>query len=170
MHPLAALLEWFPEFDFGVLDHGFAPHGRDYFLLVESSLGKEPGRYRIQFTHVTELRYSTAVDDDVWEKSWGEAFIDYQAWQDAGEPDGYVWGTCWSLAWPGLRAIEPSPRAAAWSARVGKPMYETEIDTDRFSVNMIFHSVHWAKISDETSNLSHVLMPLSTLKGAFRCP
>ena len=110
MHPLAALLDWLPDCDFGVMDHGFVPHGRDYSFLVESSMGKDPGRHQVQFTHVAELSYSTAVADDVWARSWGEAFVDYQSWLDASEPDGYVWGTCWSLAWPGIRAIEPSTK------------------------------------------------------------
>ena len=162
MHPLIALLDWLPDCDFGVMDHGFIPHGRDYSFLVEPSMGKDPGRHQVQFTHVVELSYATAVADDVWARSWGEAFIDYQSWLDAGEPDGYVWGTCWSLAWPGIRAIEPSAKAAAWATRLGCPMYEAEIETDRFRINLVFHSLRSAKVSSETSTVSSVVIPLSS--------
>jgi hypothetical protein len=144
------------------MDHGFIPHGRDYFFIIESSIGKDPGRHQIQFTHVTELNYATAVADDVWAESWGEAFVEYQSWLDAGEPDGYVWGTCWSLAWPGIRTIEPSTKAADWAARLGKPMYEAEIETDRFRISLVFHSLRSAKISDETSTVSRTVIPLSS--------
>ena len=160
MHPITALLDWLPDCDFGVMDHGFVPHGRDYSFLVESSMGKRPGRHQVQFTHVAELSYATAVADDVWARSWGEAFVDYQSWLDAGEPDGYVWGTCWSMAWPGIRAIEPSARAAAWATRLGNSMHEVEIETDRFRINLIFHTLRWAKVSDETSTVPSVAIPL----------
>ena len=162
MHPLSALLEWLPDCDFGVMDHGFVPHGRDYSFLFESSMGKDPGRHQVQFTHVAELSYVTAVTDEVWAKSWGEAFVDYQAWLDAGEPDGYVWGTCWSLAWPGIRAVELSAKAAIWAERLGKPMYEAEIETDRFRISLFFHSVRSAKVSEEKSIVSSVVIPLSS--------
>ncbi|QIL21083.1 hypothetical protein [Thermomonas sp. HDW16] len=158
---MTSLLEWLPESDFGVMDHGFVPHGRDYYLLVECSMGQNQGRHQLQFTHIAELSYTTVVADDVWAKSWGEAFVDYQAWLDAGEPDGYVWGTCWSLAWPGIRAVEPSTKAIDWSARFGKSMYEAQIETDRFRINLVFHSLRSAKVSDETSTVSSVVIPLS---------
>ena len=143
------------------MDHGFIPHGRDYSFLVETSMGKDPGRHQIQFTHIAELSYCTAVSDEVWARSWGEEFVDYQSWLDAGEPDGYVWGTCWSLAWPGIRAIEESPKASSWASRLEKPMYEAEIETDRFRINIIFHSLRSAKVSGETSVISSVVIPLS---------
>ncbi|WP_159679290.1 hypothetical protein [Luteimonas sp. 9C] len=162
MHPLDAILDWLLDCDFGVMDHGFVPHGRDYTFLVESSMGKDAGRHQVQFTHVAELSYATAVADDVWAKSWGDVLVDYQSWLDAGEPDGFVWGTCWALARTGIRAVEPAPKAAAWAARLGNPMYEAEIDTDRFRINLIFGSLQWAKVSEETSTVSSVAIPLSS--------
>ena len=159
-HPLTTLLDWLPDCDFGVMDHGFLPHGRDYFFLVESSMGGDPGQHQIQFTHVVELSYGTVVADAAWSESWGEVFVNYQTWLDAGEPDGYVWGSCWSLAFPGICAIEPSPKAAAWAARLGKPMYEVEIQTDRFRISLVFHGLRSAKINDETSTLSRIIIPL----------
>jgi hypothetical protein len=160
MHPLTPLFQWFPECDFGVLDHGYVDHGRDYSFLVETSMGGDPGRHLLQFTHVTELDCITSVADDVWASSWSEEFVDYQAWLQAGSPDGYVWGTCWSMAWPGMSAIEPSERADAWSNRLGKPMYEMVIHTDRFRISLVFHSLRTRKVNDETSTVSSVIVPL----------
>lgn len=125
-------------------------------------MGKDPGRHQVQFTHVAELSYATAVADEALAQSWGEEFVDYQSWLDAGGPEGYVWGTCWSLAWPGIRAIESSAKAASWTDRLGKPMYEVEIETDRFRMNLVFHSLRWARVSDETSTVSSVVIPLSS--------
>lgn len=64
-------------------------------------LGSDPGAHELTFTHCVRLEYETRVRDDVWSRSWSDEFVDYQAWLDAGEPDGYVWGTDWSSAYPG---------------------------------------------------------------------
>jgi hypothetical protein len=58
------------------------------------------------------------------------------------EPDGYVWGTNWSVAYPGLRAVPDSAQAAEWSRRLGKQMFEATLATDRFffAVNLSFSS------------------------------
>jgi len=160
MHPLENVFEWLPDCDFGVMDHAFVEHGRDYSFLIEASMGKDPGRHQLQFTHVTDLTYTTAVANDVWVQSWGEEFVVYQSWLEAGEPDGYVWGTCWSMAWPGMSAVEPSSKADEWSRRLGKPMYEAKIQTDRFCITLVFHSLRTRKISDEVSTVSSCIVPL----------
>src|SRR5688500_5261006 len=101
-HPLKQILEeWLPEIDFCVLSHGLAAHGRDYVLALQSA-----GTYELTLTHVVEMHYETRVRDDVWPRSWDDSFTDYATWQAAGEPDGYVWGTGWSLAFPGLHILD----------------------------------------------------------------
>jgi len=52
-HPLDALLKWLPAQDFGVLEHRFAEHGRDYIVVVEDCLGSSRGQHEITFTHCT---------------------------------------------------------------------------------------------------------------------
>jgi hypothetical protein len=160
MHPLNELFKWFPNSDFAVLDHGFLPHGRDYALVAETSMGTEPGRHQLQFTHVVEMSYLTALDQEAWSKSWGEEFVNYEDWTAAGEPEGYVWGTDWSLAWPGLSAVEPSVRAKSWSDRLSMPMFEARIGTGRFELCLVFHGLRTAKISDETSTVSQAVISL----------
>ncbi len=88
--------------DFAVLGHGLLPHGRDYAFMIEDCLGRDPGRHEIVFTHCVALEYETRVRDDVWPVSWADEFLDYQRWIAAGEPDGYVWGSEWSMAYPGV--------------------------------------------------------------------
>ena len=161
MHPLDSFFEWHPDCDFGVMEHGFLSHGRDYYFIIETSIGKDPGRHQLQFTHVTDLIYNTAVADEFWGKSWADEFVNYQAWLDAGEPEGYVWGNCWSLAWPGMSAVEPSSKAEEWSSRLGRAMYEATIQTDRFRITLVFHSIRTKKISEDRSIVSKCVIPLS---------
>jgi hypothetical protein len=160
MHPLNALFEWFPDRDFAVLDHGFLPHGRDYSMVVEAALGKDPGRHRLQFTHIAVANYTTRIGDAVWEKSWTDVYINFDEWENAGMPAGMVWGTNWSLADPGLRAVEPSSLAAEWSERLKKPMHELKLETDRFSLVLVFHALRTAKIDDRTDTVTQVVTPI----------
>jgi hypothetical protein len=159
VHPLDELLRWLPEVDFAVLEHRFASHGRDYVILIEDCLSSNQGQHEICFTHCVRAACETRVRDDVWPKSWGDEFIDYERWISAKEPDGYVWGTKWSLAYPGIRAIQDSSQAAEWSRRLGKPMFETTLETDRFFLRLIFHSIRSRKISDKSETISRSIIP-----------
>ena len=160
MHPLDELFKWFPDCDFGVMAHGFLPHGRDYSILVENNLGKVQGRHTLCFTHVVEMNYSTGVEDDTWRKSWSEDFTDFKRWESAGEPGGYLWGTNWSGAWPGMRDVTPSAKAESWTIRLEKPMFEMEIHTDRFRMSLIFHSLQVTHLNDDASTVSVSVIPL----------
>ena len=166
MHPLDGLFEWLPELDFAVLYHGWAQHGRDYLLVIQDVIGADPGTHEIRFTHVVRCDYETRVADDVWIRSWTDEFTDYQQWLAAGEPDGYVWGTNWSNAYPGLTGYGRSRVAAKWSKSLGKQMFEASLETDRFHLTLIFHSLRWRKLSDDTATISQVHIPLQSRETA----
>jgi hypothetical protein len=160
VNPLEELLKWLPQADFAVLEHGFEKHGRDYILLVEDCLGSDPGQHEIAFTHCVKAECETRVTDEVWLKSWSEEFTGYQRWTAAGEPTGYVWGTNWSLAYPGLRAVLDSTQAVAWSQRVGKQMFEITLETDRFFLRLVFHSIRTRKTNEKHETISQFIHPL----------
>ena len=157
-NPLKATMrEWLPELDFGVMSHGFARHGRDYVFVLE--VGRA-GTYELTLTHVVELNYETRVRDDVWPKSWSDVFTSQAAWEKADEPDGYVWGTNWSLAYPGLYVADEDATAARWAERLGQPMYAMAIETDRFKeFSLIFHQVRQRKLLDEAPVVGQALIP-----------
>jgi hypothetical protein len=160
-NPLAVATEnWLASSDFGVMNHGFAEHGRDYVFIVEDSIGGDPGTHRLTFTHVVSLKYETAVQDEWWRKSWDDRFIDFEAYEEAGEPEGYVWGTNWSGAWPGLKAPDATPEALRWTEKLGHPMYEMSIETDRFRITMIFHDLRTEKLSEEAPTIGRSVIPL----------
>jgi hypothetical protein len=88
-NPLTQLLDGtLSAYDFAVMEHGFAPHGRDYRFVLEDSRCSVPGTYELTFTHVVKLAYETRVSDNDWPTSWKDEFTDYSKWQAAGEPDG----------------------------------------------------------------------------------
>ena len=161
-NPLRLLLdERLPEMDVGVMEHGFAQHGRDYVFVLEDSISNRPGTYRLTLTHVVELHLTTAVDADVWQRSWSDEFINYAGWEAAGEPDGYVFGTNWSLAYPGLHTVDDDPNAASWSAKLGRPMHAASLHTDRFKISLVFHGVKLEQVGDRAPTVSQVIIPMS---------
>ena len=160
MHPLDELLERLPSVDFAVLQHEFAKHGRDYIVLIENNITSDPGQYQITFTHCVRADLQTRVGDKIWPQSWGDEFIDYDRWTSANEPSGYVWGTNWSLAYPGFRAVRDSVEATDWSRRFGKMMFEITLETDRFVLQLIFHSIRSHKISQRSDVVSKCIFPL----------
>jgi hypothetical protein len=154
-----------PLLDVAILSHGFAPHMRDYDLLMEAMWGEKEwgdakGRYICRFTHCPEAHVVTSVGGETWRQSWVDTFIDYAEWEKRGEPEGYVWGVCWSMAYPGMRYVENSEPAARWSERFGKDMHEAEIETNAFTLRLVFHDFSIKKISEEVSIIDKVLIPL----------
>jgi len=160
-NPLTVLLNGtLSEYDFGVMEHGFVSHGRDYRFVIQDSLCIDPGTYELTFTHVVDLKYETRIGEKVWQISWADEFTDYTRWKAAGEPDGYVFGTEWSLAYPGITKLPSSPEAEDWSKRLERPMYAASIETDRFCIALVFNQVRHRKLSNETGVVRKVLIPL----------
>ena len=161
-NPVAKLLrEGLSEFDFGIVRHGFEDHGRDYTFLIQDGLCGEPGTYELTFTHVVFLKSETRVCDDAWLRPWGgDEFTHYSAWLAAGEPQGFIFGTNWSLAYPGISAPAANPDAEAWAKRLGRPMHAVEIETERFLIFLVFADAKLKTISADLSTIRQTIVPL----------
>ncbi len=92
-------------FDSAIVKHGFTRYVRDYDMVVSVARGPE---YLYRFSHCPLAEITTAVSDDVWRHSWNDKFIDYLRWRESGEPEGYVWGVCYSDVYPGAKYIADS--------------------------------------------------------------
>lgn len=68
--------------------------------------------------------------------------------------------TDWSNAYPGLSIPDQSDLADHWTQRLGKEMAEVGLETDRFLLRLIFHSVLWRKLDDDVGTISQVHIPL----------
>ncbi|MFZ5909297.1 MAG: HalD/BesD family halogenase [Chloroflexota bacterium] len=147
-------LEHQPISDSAVTEHHYTPYLRDYDVFVEVPAALPNGkgsyiesRYRYRFTHCVTAEVTTAVSADIWRKSWDNVLIDYETWQNAGEPNGYVWGVGYSDAYPGLRYIEGSKVAQDWSRRLEKEMHEIMIETNGHNIRLVFHDVEIQKVA-----------------------
>lgn len=129
-------------------------HLRDYDIVIDVPAALPPevpigdttgsyiqGRYRYRFTHCPEVRVTTEVRDEVWQYSWDEVFIDYQAWEAAGNPEGFVWGVNAADAYPGISYVTDSPLAASWTERLAHEMHEIAIETNTFALRLVCHDL-----------------------------
>ena len=89
----------------------------------------------------------------------------FRTFTTAGQPAGSVWGSNWSIAYPGLEAPDHDPAAVKWTERLGKSMHAMVIETDRVRISMVFHDVRSKKISDDNSIIDRVLIPLGSYQG-----
>jgi hypothetical protein len=139
-------------FDSVVVSHGYAENLRDYQIVIDKP---EPlpsgvpvgdstgfyleGRYRYTFTHCVEARVGTSVRDEIWRESWDDLFLSHEAWQAAGKPEGFGWWAGSADAYPGLSYVAGSEVAKEWSSRLRHDMHEIILETNVFTLRLIFH-------------------------------
>jgi hypothetical protein len=135
-------------FDQPVVRHGFARTNRDYDVLVDVTAAKPDGsgsyiagRHRYRFTHCVLAETRTAVPAATWRESRDDVYMDYEAWERAGNPSGFVWGVNWADAYPGLRYVGDSAEAQRWSEDLGHQMHEVRLETNTFTLRVVFHDL-----------------------------
>ncbi len=140
--------------DSAIVSHGFTDYLRDYDVVIDVPAALPPdvpigdttgsyiaGRYRYRFTHCPEVRVTSTVGDEAWRHSWDDAFTDYQAWEAAGNPEGFVWGVKWADAYPGLSYVTDGSLAAPWAERLAREMHEVAIETNVFTLRLVCHDL-----------------------------
>jgi len=145
--------------DSWVDSHGFTSYNRDYDVVITTVAALPPevpigdttgsyleGRYRYRFTYCTEANESTAVPDETWQESYDDVFTDYEIWQAAGMPEGFVWGQP-ADTYPGLSYVADSPRAALWTERLKRAMHEILIETNKFTLRLICHDLQVERLA-----------------------
>ncbi len=151
-------------FDSAILRHGFTEYNRDYEFLVEIG-GISGGQHRLIFSHVYELSYTSTINDATLKQSLDDDFIDYQQWQSRGEPDGFVWGVNYSIAYPGFSIKINSEKANVWSNKLCIAMYEIHVATEAFKVEFVCHNVQLTKLNNNQELISRLSSPLKSFPG-----
>jgi hypothetical protein len=160
--------------DSGIVSHGYAPHLRDYDVVIDVFAALPPevtigdtagsytmGRYRYRFTHCPEAYVTSRVGDDTWRLSWDDVFIDYDTWDAAGNPEGFVWGVNAADAYPGLTYVMDSPLAASWTERLGYEMHEVTVETNVFILQLVCHDLRVRQLA-VGDPLTQTLKPLDS--------
>lgn len=87
------------------------------------------------------------MQPETWLRSWGDEFISYPAWEEAGAPAGFVWGVEWADAYPGPSLDASSSSAAKWVERLGRPVHEIRIETNAYLLRLVCHSLHVVQLA-----------------------
>ncbi len=154
------VLKKYPLFDIAILGHGYTDYMRDYDILVEANWNNNKGRFLYRFSHCVDVNLKTRLADENWRTSWDNLFIDYEKWQMAGEPDGFLWGVKWSMAYPGLEFDDEALDVKDWSSRLEKEMHAVIIETNVFLLRLVFHGVKVKKLEDGSNLIDSVFIPL----------
>lgn len=148
-------------YDVAIIRHGFTDYVRDYQFYIEADwIDDLAGSYTLTFTHCYELTYKTLVTDDSLKESWDDLYTDFKTWEKNNEPEGIVWGTNWSLAYPGFEEIVNSEKAQNWSKRLDKKMKEVRLQANSFEISLIYENWRLEKINPDASTIKQVLLPI----------
>jgi hypothetical protein len=146
MPTVRELLERYSFDDAAVLRHGWVDYMRDYELLVSTVPGRgDSDIHRYQFVGCAEVTCQTALSPSTFTASLPDAFVfagpDYA---DRDEPDGFIWGVRWAAAYPGLTYVVGGERATYWTEVLGRPMHELLLETNAFTLLLVFADVRHA--------------------------
>ncbi len=146
--------------DTAILSHGFMPYKRDYYFHIET-LWREPfaGQYLLLFRHCYEFNYITFTGEKTLLQSWDDLFIDFDKYEKAGGPEGYVWGSNHIGVYTGFSHVDNSQKAKDWSERLGKPMIEVELEAEIFKMDFILHDWTLKKLNGKTNLISQLVFP-----------
>lgn len=71
-----------------------------------------------------------------------------------------VFGTEWSLAYPGISILQSNNEAQEWSERLQRPMHSASIETDRFRIDLVFSEIRHRRLSEDTGVVRQVVIHL----------
>src|SRR6185503_6080800 len=133
-------------FDAAILRHGFTDYMRDYELIVAGRNGPPANDiHRYLFVGCAEAVYQTAINPKYFTPSLPDEFVlsgpDYP---DKDDPDGFIWGVRWAAAYPGLSYRADGERAGYWSDQLRRPMHEVFIETNAYSLLLVFVDFRYA--------------------------
>jgi hypothetical protein len=153
------LLEREDFFDAAILRHGFVDYMRDYEVIVGGRDGPpHTDVHRYLFVGCAEAVCQTAVDPQHFAPSLPDDFVlsgpDYP---ERDDPDGFVWGVRWAVVYPGATYVPDGERAREWAARLGRPMHEIFIETNAYSLLLVFADLRHAYLG--TQDQPGVLRP-----------
>lgn len=137
-------------FDVVIIHHGFENYNRDYFFIIESTVNKKSGRYKILFTHCFDLNYRHKYADlnspHLLRKSWDDILTTEEG---RGTKDSYWWGQGFTLAYPGFSYDDTNEKAGEMTKICERPMYAIHLDSEHYIIDLVFHDFKYEFISGE---------------------
>jgi hypothetical protein len=128
--------------DQAIIQHGFMAYNRDYRIeVVFTGADRVEHPVTYLFRGCVEAHYQNLVVPAAYPAFMDDRFIDYQQYEAAGYPEGFVWGVNFAEAFPGWQYIENSERASAWAQKLNLSMHEVKIETNTYGLILVFHDL-----------------------------
>ena len=137
--PIESLLEQYAFTDAVILSHGFTEYNRDYRITVEFfARAVATKTYEFLFRGCVVANYECQIPPGGY--SVNDVFTDYERWQTAGAPVGFVWAQQANVdqEW---QLLPDSPLAGIWMDQLGIAMHEIFIVTNVFTLRLVFHDL-----------------------------
>ncbi len=94
--------------------------------------------------------YTTRVRSETFVQSLSDEYVyagpDYP---EKDDPDGFIWGVRYSVAYPGLKYIDNGERSQYWSKKLGQKMHEITLETEAFFLRLVFANIRYASLGNE---------------------
>jgi hypothetical protein len=138
-------------YDAVITRHGFTDYMRDYDLIVGARNGlPNTDVHKYQFLGCVEACCETKLGKD-FELSISDDFV-YSGPDYPNKPDpyGFIWGVRFAETWVGgLKYIDNGERAKYWSKVIGRNMHEVSIETNAYSLHLVFADIRYAFLGHE---------------------
>ena len=125
-------------FDGEIVAHGFLPYLRDYRLIIHRPDDAPLRVFEYVFVGCMEARYAVTLPPGAI--SMDARLLDPEAGDAPGGAYRWSVGSARSTQ-EGVTLSRTTERAAHWTARLGRPMFEIVIGTDVFELALVFHDL-----------------------------
>lgn len=140
--------------DMALLRHGFAPHLRDYHLVVFDPRANptEPTRNaRFEFKYCVAADVTTKLSPETWCRSLDDRLL---STAESEGVDGYVWGVNWQCIYPNAIVVTDSERASEWTHSTGRDFHEVLVETNCQVIKLVFSDFSVAALDVASSPFS----------------
>ena len=93
--------------------------------------------YTFLFKGCVEAHYTLNIANGF---SMDDIYLDLERANDVSAP-GFIWGVNEADAYPGLTYVGETDRTREWAAKLGVQMHEVLIETNTYSLRLIFNDV-----------------------------
>ena len=134
-----------------ILRHGFTDYMRDYEIIVGARNGAPwTDVHKYQFIGCAEAVCGTQLVRTFHEptSTFGQSLADEFVFSgpdypEKDDPDGFIWGVRFAEVTSGWNYVENGKRAKFWSEAIGRKMHEVNLDTNVYSLELVFVDIRY---------------------------
>ncbi|QNG37719.1 hypothetical protein F1C76_15050 [Geodermatophilaceae bacterium NBWT11] len=136
-------------YDHGLLYHAFTPYMRDYELVITASSDPRLGRPIEYISYLFVNCVFAKIDSTVSPAIWGRSLDDELVRPRPDRTyDAFVWGVNWQPLYPAFDLADQSDRALAWTASLGIPFHQLELESNGHQMTVVFSELRVRNVAE----------------------